>query len=282
MDQSIGYSNYNGLQVAWLKRAGRLSFNLNATWSKTLGSSAIQIDPFVLHHNYGAESVDRPFVFSSSYVYQAGDLYHGNNPVVRGVANGWTISGISSWQAGGNLQALNSGNFGLSESYTNLPANAKALGITNGIGDLTYYGTDAPIAIMPVLTCNPNSGLAYNQRVQLKCFSAPAVGAQGGKKYPYMSMAALIENDLGLYKTFQIRGSQNVQFRVSAFNWLNHPLPQFSSGNQLTLRYLVDYPSKAITLNTGTGGTVKNFGYLDTKDGTPNQRIMELNIKYNF
>ena len=95
-------------------------------------------------------------------------------------------------------------------------------------------------------------------------------------------MAAFIENDLALYKTFPIRGSQNVQFRISAFNWLNHPLPQFSSGNQLTLRYNVDYGTKAIALNTGSGGTVPNFGYLDTKDGTPNQRIVELNVKYNF
>lgn len=282
MDQSIYTSNYNGLQVSWLKRAGRLSYDLNATWSKTLGDAAHQINAFVQHDNYGALATDRPFVFNSSYVYQAGEIIHDGNSVLRGAVNGWTISGISSWQAGGNLQTLNSPNFGLSESYVNLPANASALGITNGIGDLTYFGTDAQIDIMPVLTCNPNSGLAHYQRVQLKCFSAPAVGTQGGQKYPYMSMAAMIENDLALYKTFPIKGSQNVQFRVSAFNWLNHPLPQFSSGNQLTLRYLVDYPSKAITLNTGNGGTVSNFGYMDTKDGTPNQRIIELNVKYNF
>lgn len=282
MDQSIGYSNYNGLQVSWVKRSGRLSYDFNATWSKTLGSAAMQINPFDLRRNYGALAVDRPFVFNSSYVYQTGALFHGNNAIVRGAVNGWTISGISSWQAGGNLQTLNSPNFGLSESYVNIPAAAAANGVTASIGDPTYFGTDAPLLIMPTLTCNPNSHLAYNQRVQLKCFSAPAVGTQGGKKYPYMSMAAFVENDLAIYKTFPIRGTQNVQFRLSAFNWLNHPLPQFSSGNQLTLRYNVDYGTKATSLNTGSGGTVPNFGYLDTKDGTPNQRIVELNVKYNF
>lgn len=282
VSKNIGYSNYNGLQVGWTKRSGRLSYNLNATWSKTLGTGAYNLDPFVLRNNYGVENVDRPFVFNSSYVYQAGALIHGGNVFSRGVVNGWQISGISSWQAGGNLQALNNPNFGLTETYTNLPANAASLGITNVIGDPTYYGTDAPIAIMPALTCNPNSGLAANQRVQLKCFAAPAVGTQGGQNYPYMSMAAMIENDLALSKTFHIKESQNVQFRISAFNWLNHPLPQFSGNNQLTLRYLVDYPSDAITLNTGSGGTVSNFGYLDQKFGAPNQRIIELNAKYNF
>jgi len=282
MSKNIGYSNYNGLQVSWLKRQGRLSYNLNGTWSKSLGTGAYDLDPFVLRSNYGVENWDRPFVFSSSYGYQAGTLLHGSNEVARAIANGWQISGISSWQAGGNLRALNNPNFGLTETYVNLPANASSLGISNVIGDPTYFGTDAPIVIMPVLTCNPNSGLAYNQRVQLKCFSAPAVGTQGGQKYPYMSMAAMIENDLALSKTFRIKEKQNFQFRISAFNWLNHPLPQFSGSNQLTLRYLVDYPSKTITLNTGTGGTVSNFGFLDQKTGAPNQRIVELNIKYNF
>ena len=282
MSKNIGYSNYNGMQVGWMKRTGRLSFNLNATWSKTLGTGAYNANPFVLRSNYGVGATDRPIVFNSSYLYQEGPLLHHGNAFLRGVANGWQISGISSWQAGGNLQALNNANFGLTESYTNLPSNASSNGITNAIGDPTYFGTDAPIAIMPVLSCNPNSGLADNQKVQLKCFSAPAVGKQGGQQYPYMSMAPMIENDLALSKKFQITERQNVQFRISAFNWLNHPMPQFSGSNQLTLRYLVDYSSKAITLNTGTGGTVSNFGYLDQKVGAPNQRIVELNVKYNF
>lgn len=95
-----------------------------------------------------------------------------------------------------------------------------------------------------------------------------------------MGNAAYIENDLGLFKTFQIHEAQNVQFRIQAFNWLNHPLPQFSSGNQLQLRYNVDYASKAITLNTA--GDSPTWGTLDSKSGTPTQRIIEMNVKYNF
>ncbi|MGH9587602.1 MAG: hypothetical protein ACRD3F_11665, partial [Acidobacteriaceae bacterium] len=68
----------------------------------------------------------------------------------------------------------------------------------------------------------------------------------------------------------------------SAFNWLNHPLPEFSSANQVQLYYLVDYPSKTITLNQGPGATVSNFGFMDTKSQSPYQRILELNVKYSF
>ena len=91
-----------------------------------------------------------------------------------------------------------------------------------------------------------------------------------------------MDNDLALYRTVHLPREQSVQFRISAFDWLNHPLPEFSSANQLTLKYLVDYNSKAISLNTGTGGTVSNFGFMDTKTQAPYARILELNVKYNF
>ena len=70
-----------------------------------------------------------------------------------------------------------------------------------------------------------------------------------------MSMGSYFDNDLAFYRTIHIHNTQNVQFRFSMFDWMNHALPEFSSSNQVTLRYLVDYPSKAVTLNTGTGGT---------------------------
>jgi hypothetical protein len=293
--ESNQYSNYNGLQVAYLKETGKLTFDFNFTWSKTLGT-VLQENPFVVRAgNYGAAPIDRPFVFNSSYTYQVGDFHHGN-AIVRQILSGWTVSGISTWQAGGSLLSElgnNVPNFGLSESYTNLPNNASQVGISSGLGTATYYGTDASLAVQPVLTCNPNHGLAKYQRLNVNCFAAPAIGGVdmigqfGGQKYPYMSMGSYFDNDLAIYRTIHIHGSQNVQFRASAFDWLNHALPDFSSANQVTLRYLVDYPSKTITLNKGTdakgdGGTSSTFGLMDSKTGTPYERIIELNVKYTF
>jgi hypothetical protein len=289
--ESNQYSNYNGLQAAYIKETGKLTFDFNFTWSRTLGT-VLQENPFVVRAgNYGAAPIDRPYVFNSSYTYQTGQFHHGD-AIVQALLSGWTISGISTWQAGGSLLSElgnNVPNYAMSLSYNSasVPTNMTAttpdtLGIGTGISSATYYGTDAALAIQPVLTCNPNVGLAKYQRLQLKCFSAPAIGQYGGQHYPYMSMGSYFDNDLALYRNIHIRGSQSVQFRISAFDWLNHPLPEFSSANQVTLRYLVDYPSKTITLNTGTGGTVSNFGYMDTKTGTPYERIIELNVKYIF
>jgi hypothetical protein len=278
--KSLGYTNYNGLQLTWLKSQGRLTYNLNFTWSKTLGTG-LQNDPYVMHNNYGVEAIDRPYVFNASYTYQTGQFHHGN-ALARGALGGWTISGISTWQAGGSLLALLGNgvpNFAFGASYTGLPDDAQARGITNGISQATYYGTDeGGLAIQPILTCDPNEGLAKYQRVNLKCFAPPKFGQRGGQNYPYMSMGSYFNNDLALYKTFPIHNEQNIQFRISAFNWLNHPLPQFSSQNQIALGYHVDYTTKAFT-NTNDPN---NFGYMDTKTGAPYSRILELNVKYNF
>jgi hypothetical protein len=290
------YSNYNGLQVSYIKETGKLTFDFNFTWSKTLGT-VLQANPYTVRGaNYGVASIDRPFVFNSSYTYQVGQFHHGD-AIVKDILSGWTISGISTWQAGGSLLAeLGNGvpNFGLSESYTNPPAGT---GVTTGLSQATYYGTDeSGLAIQPTLTCNPNKGLAKYQRLNLACFAPPTLGAAGsigqfgGEKFPYMSMGSYFDNDLAIYRTIHIHNTQNVQFRASAFNWLNHPLPEFSGANQVGLHYNVDYNTRDITLNKGNGGTVNqgnnetvsNFGFMDTKTAGPYERIIELNVKYTF
>lgn len=279
MNQSIAYTNYNALQVAWIKTSGHINFNLNGTWSKTLGSS-LQANPFDINLNYGPTSVDRPFVFNASYTYQTGRI-GAFNRLVNGLLRDWTVSGISTWQAGGYIPAaLGNGvpNFGLGLTYTGLPADAKAQGITSGIGAATYFGTDASVPILPKLTCDPTAGLRHYQRVNGACFSAPAVGTQGGQNYPYMSAGAYFNNDLAIYRSFPIHEQQQIQLRVSAFNWLNHPLPGYSSLTPLTVSYNVDYASKNITPNYNAG----TFGVMDNKTGAPYQRIIELNVKYFF
>jgi hypothetical protein len=103
-------------------------------------------------------------------------------------------------------------------------------------------------------------------------------------------MGSFFDNDLALYRTIRIHNTQNIQFRVSAGNWLNHPLPEFSGANQIGLHYNVDYYTRAITLNKGNGGTVNqgnnqtvsNFGFMDTKTAGPYERIIGLNVKYTF
>jgi len=298
MIQNVDYANYNALQVSWIKTAGKLTFNLNGTWSKTL-ATGLQENPYSVPGNYGPAATDRPLVFNTSYTYSSGTLHTGSQ-LLNQLGGGWTVSGVTTWQAGGYIpSALGNGvpNFSLGEQYTGLPADttgascgtkggcslAKDTGITNGIGGKTYYGTDETVPIMPVLTCNPTNGLAHNQLLNGACFNAPAVGSQGGQGYPYMKATPYYNSDLAIYRTFHIHEKQQVQFRASAFDWLNHSLLEFANLNPLTLNYNVDYTSKSITPNYNTGSTGSNaFGVMTTRSQAPYQRIIELDLKYSF
>jgi hypothetical protein len=268
--EHVGNSNYNGLQVAWLKQAGRLSFNVNYTWSKALGIINSTVDAFNVHGNYGILNIDRPQVINTSYAYDLGNLYHGEHKLIGGATNGWTVSGTTTWQSGGNLQAQDTQNLGLTILDTTKNEN-----ITSN----TYFGTNAN-EILPIATCNTKSHLQSQQLVNLSCFSAPAIGHQGMRQFPYLSGPSYNNSDLTIYKTFGITERQKVQFRASAFNFLNHPLWGFSTTNDITLKYATA-DGTTFTPNVASGLPAGyTWGTMDSKSGSP--RIMELSLKYSF
>ena len=268
--EHVGYSNYNGLQVAWLKQAGRLSFDFNYTWSKALGIINSTVDAFNVHGDYGVLNIDRPQVVNTSYAYDLGSLYHGDHRVIGGAANGWTVSGTTTWQAGGNLQAQDTQNLGLTILNT-----AKNENLTSN----SYFGTNAN-QILPISTCNPRTNLASHQLLNLSCFSAPPLGQQGLRQFPYLAGPAYNNSDLTIYKTFGITERQKVQFRASAFNFMNHPLWGFSTTNDMTLKYTTTNgttfaPNVASGLPAGY-----TWGTMDGKSGSP--RVVEVSLKYSF
>jgi hypothetical protein len=266
--QHVGYSNYNGLQLSWLKQTGRVSYNVNYTWSKSLGIVNNTVDAFTVHGNYGVLNIDRPHVINTSYSFDLGRPYHGSR-MLEGATDGWTIAGTTTWQAGGNLQALtNTQNLGLALKYAaggNLTSN-------------TYFGTPSQ-EILPITTCNPASGLASHQLANLSCFTPPPIGQQGDRQFPYLSGPAYFNSDLAIYKTFAITERQHVQFRLSAFNFINHPLWAFSSNNDVTLKYVTSNGT-SFTPNVASGLPPNyTWGSVDTKT---TQRVLELALKYSF
>ncbi|MFY9856082.1 MAG: carboxypeptidase regulatory-like domain-containing protein [Terracidiphilus sp.] len=294
MIQNIGKTNYNALQVSWIKNSGRLSFNLNGTWSRT-EATVLQKDPYNLSNDWGPATSDRPLVFNASYSYSSGKLHSGSN-VVNQLGAGWTISGITTWQEGGYIPTAlgyDIPSFNLGMQYINVPAGLAANGVTTALGDPTYFGTDEELGggasynsqamIMPKLTCSPTSGVGHNQLLNGACFTAPAFQTQGGQNFPYMKATAYYNSDLAIYRTFHVYRNQQVQFRASAFDWLNHALPEFTSasGPNLSLNYNMDYSSHAITPNYATSGP-NTFGLMTTKSQAPYERIIELDVKYSF
>lgn len=267
--EHTGYSNYNGLQVAWAKQSGKLSYNLNYTWSKSLGIVGSTIDAFTVHGNYGILTLDRPHVINTSYTYSVGEVMHNGNVVVRGAVNGWNLSGTTSWQAGGNLQAQNGQNMGLTinDSATNKNLSTK-----------TYYGTEVG-KILLTNSCNPRSNLGSHQYVNLSCFAVPAVGDYGKRQIGYIGGPSYFNSDLTIFKTFMVPGRGKVEFRASAFNWLNHPLRIFSTTDLLKPTFTTSDKSTFTNTSGSTLSSGQKAGYADQKAG---YRLGELSLKYTF
>ena len=263
MASHLGYSNYNAAQFSLIRMTGRATYNINYTYSKALGIVGSTLDAFNVRNNYGVLNIDRPHVINTSYAFDLGRWVHGN-PLLGGAVNGWTLSGTTTWQAGGNMQANLGQNLGMTVYNS-------ALG--HYITSNTYYGTPSQ-TVLPVTTCDPKSNLGTYQHINLNCITAPQLGQVGLRQLSYLSLPSYLNSDLGIYKKFQITEHQGVEFRATAFNFLNHPLPGYSSSS-LVQPKLVTTDNKTFT------SQVSNVGRGVT-DAKYTQRTMLLAVKYTF
>jgi Carboxypeptidase regulatory-like domain len=284
--QHAAYSNYNAMEVMWSKQTGRLAFNTSFLWSKALGFGNNDVNPFNLRANYGILNIDRPYVWNSSYSFDLGRAYHGDNRFIGGAANGWTISGFTTWQKGGDMQAQISENLGMGFEYYD-PVSATTTQLTQR----SFFGTDAAINVQPIETCSPTSGLGDSQYAKLSCLAPPSIPtgnsivANGPTQLPYISMPSFFDSDLALYKTFHITERQTVEFRVTATNFLNHALVGYSNNNPLTLKYALDPNNKSAGYSYVGSTPAAAWGYTDTKDEPGSAaygRVMQFGLKYSF
>jgi hypothetical protein len=272
------YSNYNSLQVTWNKQAGRLTFLTNYTFGKALGirgeGGFATGDPTNLRNNYGTLPNNRTHIFNAAYVYEFPTLANASR-FVKGLANGWQISGITQYQTGTDLQAVVSANFNYSGF---IPAGTTFMGrtITSPVqaSSSNVLGT-SDITLMPTLTCDPRSGLKANQYINGACFSPFSTpGQQGNYIFPVLTGPGFWNSDLSLFKNFSWGSSENkkLQFRFSGYNFLNHPNRTFIASD----------PGLSLTFDN-SGNAVANgkvpFGYATNKVG---HRIMQVMIKFSW
>lgn len=280
------WSNYNSLQVSLNKQAGSLIFGFNYTRSKTLSvrgySTGAVSDPVDMHHDYGETTSDRPNVFNLTYSWQEGTKFHGNK-LIGAAVNGWELSGIATWQSGPDLAVMEGNNFGFSGGATYTPAGATTP-VSVSISQNTWLGT-SDYNLQPLLTCNPRSHLGKNQYVNGNCFTISPQGSEGMWNLPFIPGPAYENWNMSVYKDFKISDRQNMQFRLSGFNFLNHPISSFDSedtSRPLSLYMQDPTTSKYTTFQEAIGGLapqVSNFGSTSWKAG---ERIVELGFKYNF
>ena len=221
------YQNYNGLQASWRKATSRHFFSVNYTFSKALGvvsgSQGALVDPFNIGANYGVLAYDHTHLLNTSYSFRFPSPVH-SNALLKGALNGWQLSGVTLLQSGAPIQPNNGGNLNLS----------------GPINNRTWLGTDA-VTLQPLLTCNPQTGLAQQQYMNPACFSLPTamgLGNNGNIVFPYIKGPPYFKSDLAIFKTFAITENKRLQFRATANNFLNHPLRSFTNNDaELNLNF---------------------------------------------
>jgi hypothetical protein len=177
---------------------------------------------------------------------------------------------VTSFQSGSPLQAINSSNFGMNGNF--LPGAVLPNGVSvagQSLNSDIVTGTPS-ISMQPVLTCDPSKNLAKNQFINGNCFAEPGVGQNGSFIMPYIKGPAFNNSDLSLFKSFPMGEARKIEFRISAYNFLNHPLTSFNpaggDGN--------------LTLNFGANGKPQStFGYANYLNGN---RSVQLVLKYYF
>jgi hypothetical protein len=243
----MGYANYNSLQMAWQKQSGPVSFQLNYVFSKVLGtrdwnsdngvSDGQANDPFSLANNYGVLSFDHTQTVNATYLWRLPKAFNGKR-LMSSLLDGWELSGYTTYSMGAPIQP-NSGDLNVTYptltvptvQHPSLPDYSVVMpnGLRSvGVNTSTWLGTNAYNHLSPMLVCDPRkhaSGLYFNPN----CFAPPAYGTSGPNIWPYIRNPAYFDSDLALFKNFQITERQKVQFRISAVNFLNHPLPQFGA-----------------------------------------------------
>jgi hypothetical protein len=128
------------------------------------------------------------------------------------------------------------------------------------------------------VTCNPRAHLALHEFANGACFGLPNFLQNGQYVLPRLQEPKFFDTDLSAQKAFLFGGHQNLTFRASAFNFVNHPLTTLSSA--FTNQYYLNFNNpNSTSFAQSSSNTSAGFGTLPFKTG---RRIMELSLKYNF
>jgi hypothetical protein len=291
-----GVSNYNSMQLTLSRQTGRrLQYFVAYTLARSEGTleeneNAGLIDPYDPKRTYGVLSQDRTHVLNVSWNAFLPDGAKGvmDNPVGRGLLNGWQLSGISSLASGIPIRLSFTGDAGS-------PGVAAAyFGTADVVGPTAASGGSG---LAPVYTCDPRvDGSKVGQAIlDLSCIAVPEFGKNGDLVPPYnIRTPTRTNHDLTLFKNFAIKGDQKVQFRVGFFDIFNQAFANTNIGSDINLtlnttcRVRANAPDgrgNTPSVCDPTGGfdytqqTKDNFGKISLKRG---HRVIELVLKYYF
>jgi hypothetical protein len=214
-----GTSNYNGLQVQVNRRyTSGFQYGLAYTYSKSFdyanddSSDVFNGRPYKAF-NYGPSDFDQKHILTVNYIWDIPGLgRRWNNRLVRGVTDGWQLSGTTSY-ASGKPKVLGTSGTTLFATYQ------------GGVTDITGGQNNA----RPNIICNPNrnpgttdpTGTPY--LIDTSCFARPTTpGDIGNMGRNQIRLPSTFNSDLAMFKNFRLGEQRGIQLRWEIYNIFNH------------------------------------------------------------
>ena len=260
MLEHSGRSEYNAMQLEISRRfKSGFSYGFAYTLSKTMDNNSGPregfIDVFNQGLNWGKSNNDTRHIAVVNFIWEMPFFNKASSRLVRTVVGGWQISGVTQFQTGTPFTVWRGDDYLGIGSTNNKPwnlngettvdkrfANVNVQGNYTGITD--YWFNPRPNG-QPWATI-PANGTLPNQNRQSIDFNQP--GFQNW--------------NLALFKSFAVTETHRVQFRLEAFNWLNHPNWGGATGGGLD-----------------SNPTSATFGMVTSKGS---ERNLQLSLRYNF
>ncbi len=200
---TIGNSNYNSLQISAERHFSKgLQFQVAYTWSKSFdyGSSFEDIlNPFDFHRSYSLSQFDARHRLVFSYVWQL------PVPKLEGaagkLADGWSVSGITTFQSGFPIRIFSSADNELQNSF-----------------DFILPGEPDLVSKFKSLDPRGPGHLAFDPSV----FATPQLGTIGNSPRTLCCGPGINNFDFALLKDTATSEQTHLQFRAEFFNIFNH------------------------------------------------------------
>jgi Carboxypeptidase regulatory-like domain len=256
-------NNYNSLQVQVNRRQGKLQWNANYTFSRTIiynNDSATQLWQFV-NANLTKNVINRPHAINFNFGYDLPNVGSRvmNNRAGKAILDGWHINGNGSIFSGTPYTVTCSATGQPSQYWTGTPT--ADLPFRCQMGNNIFL----PSGQLPSATADPRLQVPLNAAN----FTLPPANSLGiGNTPPTLFYGPWLWTvDLSLAKQVVIREGKVLELRVESFNTLNH----FNPSN----------PNSSLTLNFANGANT-NAAFGTVQSAQVQARHLALSARFRF
>ncbi|HZD30447.1 MAG TPA: carboxypeptidase-like regulatory domain-containing protein [Candidatus Angelobacter sp.] len=208
--KTVGFSNYNALEVSLRHSSRSLQINAAYTYGKSLDDSSSLSEPVypfnaALTKAISAFDMRHNFVVSYDYQLPLVALFHRSDRLT----DGWSLSGVTRFSSGLPVTLYNNTDSSLEGSMPN--------GINNNGVDTPYY----TLGNLQINTNPRNNQAAFNTAL-FATDVTPYLGQIGNAPRRFFYGPGLENFDVALQKMVKLGESTSLQFRMEAFNVFNH------------------------------------------------------------